>query len=140
MGNSHVAAWGPNPPTPAQLKEFFAQVESGQLTHSRLQGLLRSDDLKGSKLKAEIRLVVYWNREHVFGHAGRTVGTLRVKADYDTVKLMIGDKVIYSQTFCNNRERLYSFCSGVITAMRLAGHSIEIPNGLQSSTWETDKS
>ena len=37
MSNSYAADWAP---TPAQLKEFFAQIESGRITKSKLQALL----------------------------------------------------------------------------------------------------
>lgn len=40
---SHVAGWTSESPTPAQLKEFFAQVKSGRITKDRLQGFLRGD-------------------------------------------------------------------------------------------------
>ena len=43
MGNSHAAHWASEAPTPAQLKEFFAQIESGRVTRSRLQSLLRGE-------------------------------------------------------------------------------------------------
>lgn len=270
MAKSHVAAWGPDPPTPAQLKEFFAQVESGQLTHSRLQGLLRGDDLKTSqpstdifrdipvnhndprwrtltgpytyinsdlklehfpingKGKAEVtfgylehdhepitqevlddierdssirrpdraetesflgahpeekdkypiiglcgslvslrgyRLVAYvradesyrgldfsglddrwsrrcrflvvcmpyqlfvrWNKETGSGDA---VQTLTTHDGYDTVQLMQGDRIISAETFCNNRDRLYGYCLGIVETMQRAGHSIEMPYCLQ---------
>lgn len=38
---SHTAGWASDSPTPAQLKEFFAQVESGRITGGNLQGFLR---------------------------------------------------------------------------------------------------
>lgn len=41
MSMSHVAGWTSESPTPAQLKEFFAQIASGRITGSRLQGWLR---------------------------------------------------------------------------------------------------
>lgn len=42
MGTSHIVGWTSASPTPAQLKEFFAQVASGRITKRRLQSLLRS--------------------------------------------------------------------------------------------------
>lgn len=41
MSTSHVAGWTSESPTPAQLKEFFAQVASGRMTGTRLQTALR---------------------------------------------------------------------------------------------------
>ena len=38
---SHAAGWASDAPTPAQLKEFFAQIESGRITQHRLQEFLR---------------------------------------------------------------------------------------------------
>ncbi len=41
---SQTAGWASDSPTPAQLKEFFAQVSSGRITKDRLQGFLRGAD------------------------------------------------------------------------------------------------
>jgi hypothetical protein len=41
MPNSHAVAWAEDAPTPAQLKELFAQIESRQVTKRTLQILLR---------------------------------------------------------------------------------------------------
>ncbi len=41
MATSHVAGWTSDSPTPAQLKEFFAQVASGRITGRKLQAFLR---------------------------------------------------------------------------------------------------
>lgn len=43
MNKLHAAGWDLNAPTPAQLKEFFAQVENGRITKERLQMLLRGE-------------------------------------------------------------------------------------------------
>ncbi len=40
MSKSHVAGWSEESPTPAQLKEFFAQIESGRITKQSLQHFL----------------------------------------------------------------------------------------------------
>ncbi|MEK7647123.1 MAG: hypothetical protein AAB378_01950 [Patescibacteria group bacterium] len=40
MDKSHAAGWGSDAPTPAQLKELFAQIESGRVTREKLQGWL----------------------------------------------------------------------------------------------------
>lgn len=40
---SHAAGWTSGSPTPAQLKEFFAQVESGRITKEGFQSFLRGD-------------------------------------------------------------------------------------------------
>lgn len=44
MSKSQTAGWASGSPTPAQLKEFFAQVESGRITKERLQSFLRGTD------------------------------------------------------------------------------------------------
>jgi len=43
MLTSHVAAWRSSAPTPAQLKELFAQIESGRITSAVVQSLLRGE-------------------------------------------------------------------------------------------------
>jgi len=40
----HVAGWGWGSPTPAQLKELFAQIESGAMTSEKLQKALRNNE------------------------------------------------------------------------------------------------
>lgn len=42
MSKSRAAGWPSDAPTAAQLKEFFAQVESGKVTKEGLQDFLRS--------------------------------------------------------------------------------------------------
>ncbi len=42
MKKSHTTGWASDSPTPAQLKEFFSQLESGRITKRKLQGFLRS--------------------------------------------------------------------------------------------------
>ena len=44
MSKSHATGWTSESPTPAQLKEFFAQIEKGKITKQRLQLLLRGKD------------------------------------------------------------------------------------------------
>ena len=51
----HVAGWDEESPSPAQLKEFFAQIESGRMTGKELQALLTG----GHK---EFLIVVDYNR------------------------------------------------------------------------------
>lgn len=41
MRKSHATGWASDAPTPAQIKEFFAQVEAGRITKNRLQSFLR---------------------------------------------------------------------------------------------------
>jgi len=45
MKKSHIAGWASDSPTPAQLKEFFSQVESGRITKQMLQSFLRSGQI-----------------------------------------------------------------------------------------------
>ena len=40
---SHVNGWVSDAPTPAQLKEFFAQIQSGRITKESLQDFLRGN-------------------------------------------------------------------------------------------------
>ncbi len=47
MAKSHASAWASDAPTPAQIKEFFAQVESGKITKRNFQKFLRGDTPKG---------------------------------------------------------------------------------------------
>jgi len=42
MERSHIAGWASDSPTPAQLKEFFAQIENRRITKRKLQVFLRS--------------------------------------------------------------------------------------------------
>lgn len=45
MGKSYIVGWTSVSPTPAQLKEFFSQIERKRITKERLQTFLRGDDL-----------------------------------------------------------------------------------------------
>jgi len=53
MEKSYVAGWTSESPTPAQLKEFFAQIESGRITKERLQAFLRGEKEDTSVLLAD---------------------------------------------------------------------------------------
>ena len=53
MEGLHVAGWTSGSPTPAQLKEFFAQIESGRITKERLQAFLRGEKEDTSVLLAD---------------------------------------------------------------------------------------
>jgi hypothetical protein len=56
MSKSHAATgWASDAPTPAQIKEFFAQIGSGRITKGRLQAFLRgeADDNNVQKQKDE---------------------------------------------------------------------------------------
>jgi hypothetical protein len=44
MGKSRAAGWVSDSPTPAQLKELFAQIDSGRITKERLQIFLRGEE------------------------------------------------------------------------------------------------
>jgi hypothetical protein len=46
MNRSHAAARASATPTPAQLKELFAQIEVGRVTKARLQAFLRDEPLQ----------------------------------------------------------------------------------------------
>lgn len=45
MPQSHVNGWASDAPTPAQIKELFAQIESGRITKESLQKFLRDQGL-----------------------------------------------------------------------------------------------
>ncbi len=45
MGQSHIACWTSESPTPAQLSEFFRQIKSGRVTRKRLQKFLGGGEL-----------------------------------------------------------------------------------------------
>jgi hypothetical protein len=50
MSNSHAVGWASDAPTPAQLKEFFAQIGAGRITKGKLQSWLLDDtDIKSIK-------------------------------------------------------------------------------------------
>lgn len=44
MSKSHTAGWTSESPTPAQLKEFFAQIETKRINRRNLQTFLRSGE------------------------------------------------------------------------------------------------
>lgn len=54
MRTSHVAGWASDSPTPAQLKEFFAQIASGRVTGSKLQEFLRGGKQDGNSFTVTI--------------------------------------------------------------------------------------
>ncbi|MFH0814610.1 MAG: hypothetical protein V1902_00745 [Candidatus Falkowbacteria bacterium] len=54
MKKSHAAGWASDSPTPAQLKEFFAQIEAGRITRGRLQKFLRERGMNCEDIAAEI--------------------------------------------------------------------------------------
>lgn len=50
--DTHAAGWSPNAPTPAQLKEFFGQIDNHRMTKWKLQRILTgtgSNDLEAAK-------------------------------------------------------------------------------------------
>lgn len=53
MAKSHVTGWTSDYPTPAQLKEFFAQIESGRITKENLQKFLRGEVVNINELIAD---------------------------------------------------------------------------------------
>lgn len=42
MNTSHATGWGKDSPTPAQIKELFAQIETGKVNKRNLQAFLRN--------------------------------------------------------------------------------------------------
>jgi len=57
MRKSHAAGWAPGSPTPAQLKEFFGQIDTGKITKDSLQAFLRGDFVVSSPLTEAERMV-----------------------------------------------------------------------------------
>lgn len=54
----HAAGWTSESPTPAQLKEFAAQVESGRITRQIMQMILRGGTLFDFKLRDHAREIL----------------------------------------------------------------------------------
>lgn len=50
MSEQDVARWGPDAPTPGQLKEFFAQIASGRVTAVRMTPFLKGEDGKSTAI------------------------------------------------------------------------------------------
>lgn len=42
---NYATGWGPDAPTPAQIKEFFDQIISGRVTRQRMQNFLNQKDI-----------------------------------------------------------------------------------------------
>lgn len=62
------------------------------------------------------KLFVRWNREG---------------EGYDVVELIRDGRVVQtSTTFCNNRDRVYGYCQGVVDALTTVGIQIEMPRCL----------
>lgn len=53
MVKSHATGWPSDAPTPAQLKEFFAQIASGRVTKSRMQIFLRGKGIDVNEILAD---------------------------------------------------------------------------------------
>ncbi len=62
MEKSHVTGWASEMPTPAQLKEFFAQIETGRISKERLQEFLRGEQEKNKAADAVVRIFVDYTR------------------------------------------------------------------------------
>src|SRR5262245_42250940 len=63
MPKSHAAGWASDAPTPAQLKEFFAQIESGRITKVRLQSFLRNETSTVREVKGHGAFMAFLNQE-----------------------------------------------------------------------------
>jgi hypothetical protein len=74
MSKSQTAGWASGSPTPAQLKEFFAQVEVGRITKDRLQNFLRgADQVEGDFFlltTTALTLNELWKRNQDLFHQG----------------------------------------------------------------------
>jgi len=69
-----VAGWASSAPTPAQLKELFAQIESGRITNESLQAFLQGSIAAGLSPSLSDWQVFY---SEVFG----------IQADFSTLKV-----------------------------------------------------
>jgi hypothetical protein len=65
MRKSHTAGWASDSPTPAQLKEFFAQIESGRINKERLQAFLRGEPEAYFATEAEKRAIAILGKAKV---------------------------------------------------------------------------
>lgn len=52
---------------------------------------------------------------------------------YDTVELvdLLTGVAIMSKTFCNNRDRVYGFCLGLVDAFKVLGRELVMPKCLE---------
>lgn len=57
--SSHATAWASDAPTPAQMKELFAQIESGRVTKNRLQEFLRGQLPEPTEEETKFRVSLY---------------------------------------------------------------------------------
>ena len=63
MTKSHAAGWASDAPTPAQIKELFAQIDSGRVTKSRLQSFLRNDQQPVVEVKGHAAFKAFLDKE-----------------------------------------------------------------------------
>lgn len=69
MTKLHAAGWASDSPTPAQLKEFFSQIEAGKITKNSLQAFLRDDfPVTGALTEAEQVALGILGTGKVFGY------------------------------------------------------------------------
>ncbi|MBI2033904.1 MAG: hypothetical protein HYT13_02285 [Candidatus Liptonbacteria bacterium] len=71
----HATAWASDSPTPAQIKEFFAQIESRKITKNRLQGFLRGG-ISGSECEKLLAGWQFFYEKHF--NLDRDFSTLRI--------------------------------------------------------------
>lgn len=114
MSKSHTAVWASDAPTPAQLSEFFRQIQFGRVTKSRLQSFLRGEVQSTFSVTVDYTLALPemitagkydWvnsditqkhfpvigegkvERELILVHFGRNMGTEAVLEDFDKQNL-----------------------------------------------------
>ncbi|MDO8715659.1 MAG: hypothetical protein Q7J73_02460 [Dehalococcoidales bacterium] len=63
MIKSHATGWASDSPTPAQMKELFAQIDSGRVTKTRFQGFLRNDEQPVVEVKGRAAFQAFLDKE-----------------------------------------------------------------------------
>jgi len=95
---SHVNGWASDAPTPAQLKEFFAQIQSGRITKEILQGFLRGRKdfriwktvkLGGFRNTDEVRSALEEARMKIGDYANDILGKTPLESEESEVNLVV---------------------------------------------------
>ena len=131
MTKSHVIGWASDMPTPAQFKEFFAQVENKRITKERLQEFLRGKPV----VEDVVRLFVDYDKlfQHMmddnhFGyvHEDITEKNFPINRRSNGEKEM---KVFSTQDLVGETRAVYS--TEVISALNEKGYrEAELPEAL----------
>ncbi len=63
MTKSHATGWVSDAPTPAQMKELFAQIDSGRMTKTRLQVALRNEQPQVREIRGREAFRAFLDKE-----------------------------------------------------------------------------